>query len=34
MLVTITATMAYTTLTPLLATAILNNTATYVTRFQ
>jgi Flp pilus assembly protein TadG len=33
MVVSITATMAYTTLTPFLATAIPNNSATYVTRF-
>jgi Flp pilus assembly protein TadG len=34
MLVSITATMAYTALTPMFATAISSNTATYVTRFQ
>ena len=34
LLVSVTATMAYTALTPLLANAIPNNSATYVTRFQ
>jgi Flp pilus assembly protein TadG len=34
LLVSVTATMAYTALTPLLAQAIPNNTAAYVTRFQ
>ena len=34
MLVSITATMAYTALTPFLAAAIPNNSATYVTRFH
>jgi hypothetical protein len=33
-IISITATMAYTTLTPLFAAAIPNNTATYVTRFR
>ncbi len=34
LLVSVTATMAYTALTPLLANALPNNSATYVTRFQ
>jgi hypothetical protein len=33
-MISITATMAYTTLTPLFAAALPNNTATYVTRFR